>query len=248
VSDAFAEHFWPGEDPIGKGIGPSGRSKPPFYRVVGVVGDVYPSSLTDKPAVAVYYPVTRIPDTSGWWPNAMYLAVRTELSNPMALLPAIRGAVQEVDPSIPVAKVEEMQTIVDRSMSRLSFTMVLLGVAASVALLLAAIGLYGVISYIVARRTNEIGVRIALGAQPRQVERVVVVGSLKLAAAGLGIGLLAALGLTRLMQSLLYGVEPTHPAAYGAAALLLAGVALLASYIPARRAARVDPTVALRAE
>jgi len=178
----------------------------------------------------------------------MYLVIRTTVVNPSSLLPAIRRAVGEVDPAIPLANAEEMQVIVGRSMSRLSFTMVLLGIAGAVALSLAAIGLYGTISYLVARRTNEIGVRLALGAQPVQVRRLVVRGSLKLTLVGVGIGLIGALALTGVLQTLLYGIQPTDPVAYGGAVLVLLAVAVAAAWVPARRAAGVGPMVALRSE
>jgi len=247
VSRAFAERFWPGENPIGKGVA-SARGSAPFYHVVGVVGDVHAASLEDPPAIAIYYPV--VPNTPqwNWYLDELFLVVRTGLASPESLLPAIRGAVAEVDPAIPLANAEEMQPIVDRSMTRLSFTMKLLGVAGAVALLLAAIGLYGTISYVVARRTSEIGVRIALGAQSPAVQRLVVGTSLRLTAAGLGVGVIAALILTRLLRTLLFGVGPTDLVAYAAASALLALVALAAAWAPARRATRVDPMIALRAE
>jgi predicted permease len=248
VSRAFAQQFWPGEDPIGKGVAPSGRQEGPFYRVVGVVGDVYSSSLEEDPAVAIYYPIVRIPESAGWWPNYMNLVVTTGLSDPLSVYPAIRQAVRDVDPSIPVANPLEVRNLLAESMSRVTFTLVLLGVAAGIALVLAAIGLFGVVSYLVARRRNEIGLRIALGAQSLQVEGMVVVGSLKLVAVGLGLGLAIAYGVSRVLGSLLFGVEPTEPVAYLAAGALVASVALLASWIPARRAAGVDPLDALRAE
>lgn len=249
VSQAFAERFWPGEDAIGKGVGPNGHSNPPFYRVVGVVGDVYADSVDSEKAIAIYYPVTRIPETPGWSPPyTVRLAVRTSASDPSSILPAIRRAVNGVDASVPLANVEEMQVLVDRSMSRVSFVMVLLGVAAALALLLAAIGLYVVVSYVVARRTHEIGLRIALGAQRAQVERLVLSRSFSLVLTGLVLGTVLALSLARLLRGLLFGIEPTSPIAYAAAVVLLATVATVASWVPARRAARLDPTVALRAE
>jgi putative ABC transport system permease protein len=249
VSRAFAERFWPGEDALGRGVGPNGHSKPPFYRVVGVVGDVYAESVGTEKAVAIYYPITRIPNTPGWSPPyTPRLVVKTSLSDPSSIVPAIRRAVNEVDSSVPLANAEEMQVIVDRSMSRVSFVMVLLGVSAAVALFLAAIGLYVVVSYLVARRTHEIGLRIALGAQRTEVERFVVGRCLGPVIAGLVLGTLVALLLAQLLRGLLFGVEPTSPAAYVASAALLAAVAMLASWMPARRAARLDPTVALRAD
>jgi predicted permease len=246
VSQAFADRFWPGEDPIGKGVAPNGWNDRGFYRVVGVVGDVYPASVQDEPAIVIYYPI--VPDSGGFASPAARLAVGTSLANPLSVSLAIQRVIAELDPLIPVANIEEMHAIVDRSMSRLSFTLVLLGLAASVALALAAIGLYGVISYVVARRTNEIGVRIALGARPWRVEGLVIIGSLRLVLLGMVAGVVGALGVTRVLQGLLYGVEPTHPAAYAGAAAVLAGVAALASWMPARRAASIDPSEALRVE
>lgn len=156
--------------------------------------------------------------------------------------------VSEIDPAIPLANAEEMRTLVARSMSRMSFTIVLLGVAGGVALGLAAIGLYGTVSYVVARRTNEIGVRMALGARPAEVQRLVVRSSVRWTAAGVSAGLVVAFGLTRLLRGLLFGVGPTDPLSYAGAIIVLTTVALLAGWVPARRAARVDPVVALRAE
>ncbi|MCZ6755558.1 MAG: ABC transporter permease, partial [Gemmatimonadetes bacterium] len=248
VSRAVADRFWPGEDPIGKGIAPSGRTSGPFYRVVGVVGDVYRTSLGEELATAVYYPVVRIPESGGWWPTDMYLTVRTANADPMSVFAAIRRAVVEVEPTVPLANAREMESIIDDSMSRLTFTGVLLEVAAAVALLLASVGLYGVMSYVVSRRTREIGMRMALGARPDQVERLIVGKSFGLVAMGLSLGVFMALALTRVMRGLLFGVEPTHPVAFVTAICLLAAVALVASWLPARRAARIDPAVALRME
>jgi predicted permease len=248
VSKAFAERFWPGEDPIGKGIGPNGYTNQRFYRVVGVVGDVYAESAGGGRGLAVYYPVLRIPGTAGWWPNPMTLVVKTRFDDAVSLVPALQTAIRDVDPSIPVADVDAMETIVDRSMAQLSFAMVLLVIAASTALVLAAIGLYGVISYVVNRRTGEIGIRMALGAAPSQVARLVVGGSVKLALVGVSFGVVAALGFTRVLRGLLYDVQPTQPLAYLIAALVLGAVAALAAYLPARRAARIDPMIALRNE
>lgn len=248
VSKAFAERFWPGEDPLGKGVAANGQTNAGFYRVVGVVGDVYSSSVVQDPAIAIYYPVVRRPRTPGWWPNPMWLMVRTSSANPTSFLPAVRHAIHDVDPSIPVAYVQEMQAVVDRSMAQLSFMMVLVSIAGLVAILLAAIGLYGVVAYLVTRRTNEIGVRMALGAQPVQIARFVVAGSLRLALLGAGIGVLVALTSSRVLRGLLYGVTPTHPLIYLTAAVILGTVAALASYLPARRATRIDPMIALRTE
>jgi putative ABC transport system permease protein len=247
VSQAFADRFWPGEDPIGKGVGPSGRRDQTFYRVVGVVSDVYATSIDGEKGVAIYYPIVPIPDTRGLSPASdIRLVVKTDRSSPATLFSAIREVVHQADPLVALANADEMQAIVDRSMSHVGFVMVLLGIAAALALCLAGLGLYGTISYLVARRTNEIGVRMALGAAPAQVERLVMAGSIPVVLTGLGLGTLVALLLAGVLRSLLYGVEPTQPVIYLAALLLLAAVATLASWIPARRAAWLDPTMALR--
>jgi predicted permease len=248
VSKAFAERFWPGENPIGKGVGARGRTIPPFSRVVGVVGDVNGSVLDEPPAIAVYYPIVPVPGGNSWYEAARYLVIRADRGDPMDLLPAVRSAVAEVDPAIPIANAFTMEAVVSRSMGRLSFTMVLLALAGAVALALAAIGLYGLISYMVAQRTNEIGVRMALGARPEQVEGFVVFGAIRLAALGLLLGLGGTVLSARVLSGLLYGVAPFDPASYAAAMLVLGAVALVAAWIPARRAARLDPTAALRAE
>jgi predicted permease len=248
VSKAFAGRFWPGEDPIGKGVNPSGNTSPPFYHVVGMVGDVFGESVDQPSAIAIYYPVVPMPGAWRFYPGGVWLLVRVSRGSPLGYLPAIRRAVAQVDAAIPLANAEEMEMVVARSMSRLTFTMTLLAIAGALALLLAAIGLYGLISYIVARRTNEIGVRLALGAQPSQVEGMVVRGALRLAGAGVVLGIAGAALSSRLLAGLLYGVTAWDPASYFVAALALSAVATLAAWLPARRAAAVDPAVALRSE
>jgi putative ABC transport system permease protein len=251
VSRAFAERFWPGEEPIGKGVAPSGRTLGPFYHVIGVVGDVPAGSLDGEPAIAIYYPIVQNPNTPGhwWWsPTALELMVRTERADPLSIFPEIRRVVQSVDPSIPLANARTMDQIIADSTARYRFTSLLLSIAASVAVILAAVGLYGVVSYVIERRTREIGMRIAIGARPGEVERLFVARSLALVATGLVAGVGLALATTRVMSGLLFGIAPNDPVTFGSAAVLLAVVALLASWIPARRAARVDPVTALRAE
>jgi putative ABC transport system permease protein len=240
VSKAFAERFWPGRDPIGQGVASGGRLRP-FSHVVGVVGDVYASAVDQPPALAIYYPV-------GVDDAAPHLVVRVARGDPLSYLPAIRRATWEVDPTVPLANAEAMETVVARSMSRRVVSMALLGVAGGLALLLAAIGVYALIAYVVARRTNEIGIRLALGAQPREVERMVVREAGRLAAAGVVLGVAGAVGFARLLGSLLFGVRAWDPAAYAVATLVLASVATVAAWVPARRAARVDPALALRSE
>ncbi|HEV8148762.1 MAG TPA: ABC transporter permease, partial [Gemmatimonadales bacterium] len=189
VTKAFAERFWPGENPLGKGVNPNGRSKPPFYHVVGLVGDLHGTALDEPPGIGIFYPIVAMPGGGGLNAREMHLVVRAARGDPLALLPAVRSAVNAVDPTIPIANAEPMSLVVSRSMGRLTFTMLLLGIAGAVALALAAIGLYGLLAYIVAQRRNEIGVRIALGARAGQVEGLVVGRALKLVGIGLLIGL-----------------------------------------------------------
>jgi predicted lysophospholipase L1 biosynthesis ABC-type transport system permease subunit len=250
VSRAFAERFWPGEDALGKGIAPNGWTDQPFYHIIGVVDDVFSGSLEEPPAQVVYYPIVHIPSENRrpWAAGAMSLVVRTSLADPASIFPAVRAAVAEVDPTIPLANAEPMSTIVARSMARLTFTMSLLVLASLVALALAAVGLYGVIAYIVSRRTRELGVRLALGALPRQVAALVVSGSLRMVGAGMIAGVAAALAMTRLMRGILFEVPATDVATYAIAIGVLVVVSLLASWLPARQAARVDPMTAMRAE
>jgi ABC-type antimicrobial peptide transport system permease subunit len=163
------------------------------------------------------------------------------------LAPAIRRIVTELDPQVPIANVQSMETVVAKSMARRTFTMMLLAIAAAMALLLSIVGIYGVISYVVTQRRAEIGVRVALGARGAQVSGMIVMQSLRLAAIGIAIGLVGALGTTRFLRTLLFEVSPTDPLVLGAVSVLLLLLAALASYVPARRAARVDPVESLRA-
>jgi ABC-type antimicrobial peptide transport system permease subunit len=178
----------------------------------------------------------------------MAYAIRSTRTGTTGLLDDVRRAVWSVNSNLPLANVQTLQEIYDFSMIRTSFTMVLLGIAAGVALLLGTVGIYGVISYIVSQRTREIGVRMALGAREADVRRMVLRHGLALAGTGVAVGLVAALGLTRLMSALLFGVDPVDLVTYGVVSVGLGSIALLASYLPARRAAGVDPIEALRWE
>lgn len=246
VSGALAAHMWPNETVIGQGLGPGNR--PPFYHVVGVTGDVRTMGLDQPPTEVVYYPLVPIRGSGLWGAGgALSLVVRARRSAPGALVPEIRRVLRGVDPDAPVANVQTMDEVVAHSMARTTFTMLLLGVAAAMALVLSAVGMYGVLSYLVGQRRGEMGIRLALGADGGQVTRLVVWESARLAAAGVLIGLAGAVAATRVMRSLLFDVSPTDPITLGAVTVLLLAVAVAAAWIPARRASRVDPVDALRA-
>jgi predicted permease len=249
VTRALADHLWPGENPIGKGINSNGGERSSYYRVVGVVPELRAVGLDQPPTEMIFYPTRTLPSSwigGGFW-GGTYI-VRTSLAAPTSLAAAIRRTVAELEPHAPVAEITSMGAVVERSMARVSFIMTLLAVAAGMALLLSAVGLYGVISYIVGQRRAEIGVRMALGARVGEVARLVVRQAVALAAAGVALGLAGALAGTRVLRSLLFEVSPTDPAVLGAVAALLIAIAALAAFAPARRAARVDPAEALRSE
>jgi predicted permease len=242
VSDSFARRFWPHENPIGKHVTLTFSPGPP-REVVGVVGDVKLNGLD------VIQPVETIYDAMNQNAQAtrMILVVRTN-SLPTSLTAAVTDAVHRVDPDEPLVGVATMESIVDQSLGQQRLSMVLLAAFAGLALLLAAIGIYGLQAYAVRQRIREIGIRMALGAQRRDVFRLVVEQALKLTGFGIGIGLAGAFGVTRLMASQLYGLSATDPLTFIGVAFLLALVALAAGYLPARRAMQVDPIVALRYE
>jgi putative ABC transport system permease protein len=179
--------------------------------------------------------------------NSMTLTIRTA-GDPLALFSSVRREIWDMDRNLPLVKVRDLSTVVSDAMARTTFTLIMIGAAAGVALLLGAIGIYGVISYMVSLRTREIGVRMALGAQTREVRGMVVRQGMVLAAIGAAIGLVGALGLARLISSMLYGVAPHDPMTLGAVSLSLLVVAAVASWLPAMRAARIDPIEALRAD
>ena len=246
VSKAFAERMWPGEDAIGKEVRPNGRGEP-YYRIVGVTGDVLTRGLDQPPSEIVYYPMIPLEGAPLWSPPmSMTVAIRTRTTDPLSLAASARQVVTALDREVPVANVQTMQTIVATSTAKTTFAMLLLAVAGGMALVLSAVGIYGVISYTVNQRRSEIGVRMALGAQPAQVGRMVVTQSLRVAAVGIVAGLAAAVATTRVMQSLLFGVSPTDPATLGGVAVILAVLGAVAAYAPARRATKVDPVEVLR--
>lgn len=250
VTRAFADRFWPGQDPIGKGLRGNGDT-PPFYRVVGVVEGVRAHGIDEPPSRIVYFPLLPIEGAPLWVPpRSVHVVVRSEGPPPITLVPALRGVVAALDPDIAVASPRTMGEVVagSEAMTRRSFLLVILAVAGSMALLLSAIGLFGVISYMVAQRRQELGIRLALGADGRRVRGLVVRQSMTLVAVGLVLGMACALVGTRTLTSLLFEVSPTDPLTLGAVSLVLLGTAALASWLPARRASRIDPMRAMRTE
>jgi predicted permease len=243
INNAMAEEFWPGEEPIGKQVG-LGSLRFPLMTIIGIVADVKHLSLRESPAPEMYVPFTQKP-----YPSMLIMhVVLRSMSDAASLTGNVREAIGKLDPDLPMAKVTTLTTLVDNSLAQPRFSMLLLAAFGGIALLLACIGMYGVISYSVVQRTQEIGIRLALGAQPRQVLGMILGQGARLAGLGIVIGLLAAVGVTRIMASFLYGVRATDPVTFAGVTLLLAVVALLACYLPARRATRVDPIIALRYE
>jgi putative ABC transport system permease protein len=238
VSDSFARRFFPAGDAIGQHV--TVWDDP--LEIVGVAADTKDEDMNEQPRLAIYLPLRQEP-----WAT-MALAVRADAADVRGLVPAIRNEVAALDRDLPVFHVRTMQEVVDEALSAKRLAMLMMAFFACGALLLAAVGLYSVMSYAVAQRTHEIGIRLALGAQGGDILRLVVGQGLVLALAGLGVGLAGALALTRLMSSILYGVSATDPLVLGGVALVLAAAALLACYVPARRATKVDPMVALRYE
>jgi predicted permease len=246
VNRAMADALWPGQDAIGKQVG-VGLVRYPARVVVGVVANVKQNSLRDEDAPQMYVPYSQN-EIAGWPPmETMQVAVRTS-DDPARATAGIRQAMRSVDPDLPLAKVATLTALRDRSLTQPRFAMLLLSGFGVLALLLAAIGMYGVISHSVTQRTQEIGIRVALGADKSTVFRMVLGQGARLAGAGISAGLIGAFAVTRTMANFLYGVRPFDPATFAAVAVLLGGIALLACHIPARRAMRVDPVIALRHE
>ena len=249
IDEMLATRFFPNDEPLGKRLkmGTS-DSKSPWMQIIGVVKHVKHYGPDEEGRVEVYMPYVQVP--AEWRAAAtrsMVLAVRTT-TDPTGLTSAIRNEVLQIDKDQPVSQINTMERIVADAVAPQKFATWLLGLFAAVALVLAAVGIYGVMAYSVTQRTHEIGIRMALGAARKDVLKMVVSQGMKLALIGVGIGLIGAFAVTRLMSSLLYGVSATDPLTYGGVAVLLAGVALLACLIPARKATKVDPMVALRYE
>ncbi len=243
VNETMARTFWGNQNPVGRRLMPWYDTKN-WYTVVGVVGDVKNAGLEKPTGTELYLPYQQVQEMGE---DSAYIAVRTS-GDPSAVVSEVRHVMHNLDPTLPLAHVRSMDSVMNAAQSRPRFLALLLTLFSIVALTLAAVGIYGVISYSVAQRTREFGIRMALGAQRGDVLRLVLGQGMTLALAGVGGGIVAALGITRLMGSLLYGVKPTDPATFALVSVVLIAVALLACYIPARRATKIDPMTALRYE
>jgi predicted permease len=246
VNETMARQFWQGEDPVGKRFARdvSPGETPQWVTVVGIVADVSEMGMQAPPKAEMYFPYQQ---TDLFWNAPRDLVIHTT-GDPLALAPAVRSIVSAVDPSQPVSNVRTVDDILQDELVQQRLGMVLLGVFAGLALLLAAIGIYGVISYGVSQRTQEIGVRMALGATRPKVVLMVIGDAMALSCIGIGLGIGGSFGLTRLMAGLLFGVSATDPVTFASVPAIVAIVTLLASYLPGRRATQVEPIAALRYE
>jgi putative ABC transport system permease protein len=242
IDEEFARRYWPNEDPIGKHIRLGGDSSGPKLEVIGVVGRVKMESLNqNSDRVQGYFPYAQLPN------GGMTVIVKGS-SDPSQLISSVRAAVKEIDPDQPIYNPRTMDQIRGESVAPERLNLTLLSLFAGIAFVLAIVGIYGVMSYSVTQRTHEIGIRMAIGARPRDVFAMILGQGMKLTLFGVVIGLLAAFGLTRLMETMLFGVQPTDAPTFTAISVLLVTVALLASYLPGRRATKVEPTISLRYE
>ena len=247
VNEELVRRYFPGRDAIGGRMQIGGGGPRPWVTIVGIVGNVRHNGLTDPVKEKFYIPHTQWHKSTGNAVRGMNLVIKST-SSPSALTSPVRDAIRALDPNLPIADVRTMEEVVNATLSTPRFTGVLLGMFALLAVVLSAIGIYGVLSYLVSRRTREIGIRMAIGAGRAQVLRMVLGSGLSLSLTGAGIGLVLAVGVGRLMRSVLHGVAPNDPATFLFVAVTLPGIALLASAVPAWRATRVDPVVALKSE
>jgi putative ABC transport system permease protein len=245
VTQAFAERYWKGEDAVGKRI--RIISGGPWYTIVGVVGNVRDTALDRPEDQIVYAPLLPPKEDGRWAPRDLAFVVRSG-GDPASATGAIRDAIRQLDPTLPVYRVRPFEDIVVRASSRRYFTLLMIACASAIAILLGAVGLYGVMSYVVTLRTREMGIRIALGAAPGSVRRMVTRQGLAVSAIGIVLGLLGATALTRFLAAVLFEVSPTDKTVLALSATLLFGIAAVATYLPARRAAAIDPAITLRAD
>jgi putative ABC transport system permease protein len=242
IDDALAQRYFANQDALGKRIKRGGRgSNAPWLTIVGVVGNIKSDGFDQPDQPHLYSPILQNPNYS------MAIFLKTE-SSPLGLITSLREQVRSVDPNLPLFGARTMEEVVSDSLAQRRFAMQVVGLFGVLALLLASIGIYGVMAFSVSQRTREIGIRVALGASRANILRWVMRQGLVLIAIGVATGLIASFALTRLLRNLLFGVAPTDAITYGALAVVLVVVALLACYIPARRATKVDPLVALRYE
>jgi putative ABC transport system permease protein len=240
VDQAFVRRHFPNQEPIGQGID-IGNGTDGFYQIVGVVGDMRHESLAETPEPSMYVPFAQDPFSTMW------AVVRTD-GDPLQQASTARNAVRSIDPALPAYSVTSLADVLGESVADRRFSMLLLAVFALIALFLAGIGLYGVVAYTVSQRTQEIGVRMAIGAQRSDVLKMVLGGGMKLALVGVAVGLVGAIVFARFVSTQLFGITPLDPMSYGVTVAVLLAIAALACLGPARRAARVDPLVALRQE
>ncbi|MDQ3013130.1 MAG: FtsX-like permease family protein, partial [Acidobacteriota bacterium] len=246
VNETLARQHWPGENALGKRIKlGQARSTDPWTTIVGVVADVRQMGLDVPVKAEMYFPYRQITTRVFFRPRDLVIRAT---GNPMDLVAAVRREIRAVEPDQPISNIATMADQLGEETQQRRMGMILLASFAALALLLATLGIYGVLSYFVAQHTPEIGVRMALGAQSRDVFGLVLKKGMSMTLLGVGIGMAATLALTRLMSSLLFGVSATDPLTFALIALLLTLVALLACYLPARRATKVDPMIALRYE
>jgi putative ABC transport system permease protein len=245
LNETAARAWWPNTSPVGQRV--RFDTSLPWITIVGVSADTRSEGVREPVPPEIYLLHEQLPVAGGSTERAMYVVLKTSV-RPMSLATAARGAVRQLDPQLAINAVRSMDELLDFSVARQRFTMLLLGVFGVVSLTLAAIGIYGIMSYAVKRRTREIGIRMALGGSPADVLRLVVGQGMRLALIGLALGIGAALATTGLMRELLFGVTPTDPVTFISIGALLVGVAFVACWLPARRAVRTDPTTALRTE
>jgi ABC-type antimicrobial peptide transport system permease subunit len=247
VNETLAKTFYKNQSPIGKRVKPGGPATVPWFTIVGVVRDVKQGGVNAKTGTELYFLNAQGPATFNFAPRNMNVVIRTTLQAE-SLAPQIRRIVGSMDPTLPIVKLRSMEDVFAESVSRPRFLAQLLGLFAGLALALAAIGTYGILSYSVSERRREIGIHMALGATRRNVLGMVLGQGFRLTVIGLVAGIGASLALTRLLQTQLFNVKPSDPATMSAVIVFIAAVAVIACYIPASRATRVDPLVVLRDE
>jgi putative ABC transport system permease protein len=241
INETLQRGYFSGQDPVGRRINTGSEREPVWSTIVGVVGDVKYNGLADDVQPAIYYPIAQNPT----WGS---IVIKTDLADPLSLTAAVRNEVRKIDPDLPLTNVMTMEDRLSDAVAQPRFRTTLIALFAVVALTLACVGIYGVISYSVTLRTHEIGIRMALGAQTGDVLTMVIRQAIVLAVIGIALGLSASYALTSLMSKLLFGVQPTDPTTFVLTAAILSITALLASYLPARRATKIDPLEALRYE